>query len=81
MGGYLVAFDHPYFAVTDEDGAFSIANVPAGTYRLTVWHEGWNVLQRDAQGHLTFDAPRVVSREVTVPVPDRAPVIVELRAD
>jgi plastocyanin len=38
MSGYLVAFEHPYFAVTDEDGAFNIPNVPAGTYRLNVWH-------------------------------------------
>jgi len=81
MGGYVLAFDHPYFGVTDEDGDFSIAQVPAGTYRLTVWHEGWNVVQRDAQGHLTYDAPRVVSRDVTVPEPGGGPVIIELGAD
>jgi hypothetical protein len=23
----------------DEDGKFSIANIPAGTYKLKVWHE------------------------------------------
>lgn len=33
------AFDHPYFAVTDADGGFEIASVPAGTWRLVVWHE------------------------------------------
>jgi len=37
---YVAVFDHPYFAVTDAQGAFSIADLPAGTYTLKVWHEG-----------------------------------------
>ncbi|MBA4191054.1 MAG: hypothetical protein C0467_23970 [Planctomycetaceae bacterium] len=37
--GYVWAFDHPYFAVTDANGNFTIPNAPAGTWRLTVWHE------------------------------------------
>ena len=37
--GYVWAFDHPYFAVTDERGNFSIPNAPAGTWRLMIWHE------------------------------------------
>jgi len=37
--GYVWAFDHPYFVVTDEHGNFSIPNAPAGTWRLMVWHE------------------------------------------
>jgi hypothetical protein len=31
--------DHPYFAVTGEDGSFSLKNVPPGDYTVTVWHE------------------------------------------
>lgn len=27
-----------YFALTDDDGSFHIANVPQGDHRLTVWH-------------------------------------------
>ena len=30
---------HPYFAVTKEDGVYTIADLPAGTYVLEVWHE------------------------------------------
>ena len=37
--GYIAVFDHPYFAVTDEKGAFSIDSLPAGTYTVKVWHE------------------------------------------
>jgi hypothetical protein len=36
---YLAVFDHPYFAVTAPNGTFRIDNVPAGRYRLKVWHE------------------------------------------
>lgn len=39
MRAYIVVVDNPYFAVTGEDGAFKIDNIPAGTYKLTVWHE------------------------------------------
>jgi hypothetical protein len=39
MRGYIHVFDHPFFAVTDERGSFSIANLPAGLYTLKAWHE------------------------------------------
>ena len=32
-------FDHPYYAVTDEDGKFEIKDAPAGNYRIVYWHE------------------------------------------
>ena len=37
--GYVWSFDHPYFAVTDAQGEFTIENVPAGKWRLVVWQE------------------------------------------
>jgi plastocyanin len=39
MSAYVLVFNHPYFAVADEDGRYAIANVPAGTYTLKVWSE------------------------------------------
>jgi len=39
MQGWVGAFEHPYFAVTGPDGAFSLRNVPPGTYTLSAWHE------------------------------------------
>ena len=39
MSAWVLVFNHPYFAVTNDDGAYVIRNVPAGTYSLAVWHE------------------------------------------
>jgi hypothetical protein len=38
MFSYISVFDHPYFAVTDKDGNFKIANVPAGKYTVVAAH-------------------------------------------
>ena len=39
MTGYLKVFNHPYFAVTDEDGNFKIEKAPAGKYHIVAWQE------------------------------------------
>lgn len=39
MGTWIVAADHPYYAVTDDKGQFKLTDVPPGTYKLEVWHE------------------------------------------
>lgn len=36
---WVAVFDHPYFMVTERDGAFSLDSVPPGRYRLVAWHE------------------------------------------
>jgi len=38
MVAYISVFDHPYFAVTDKDGNFTIKNVPKGNYTVEVAH-------------------------------------------
>lgn len=39
MSAYIGVLDHPYFAVTDGNGGFSIPGLPAGNYVLEAWHE------------------------------------------
>jgi len=39
MEAFVVVVDTPYFAKTDQLGAFQIANVPPGHYTLVVWSE------------------------------------------
>ncbi len=39
MNAFVAVLDHPYFAVTGSDGAFSLKSVPPGTYTIEAWHE------------------------------------------
>ncbi len=36
---WIAVFDHPYFMVTERNGAFSLDSVPPGRYRVAAWHE------------------------------------------
>jgi len=48
MGAHLSVFDHPYFAVTKEDGTFKIpGNLPDGDYKLVFWHEKLGEQEKD----------------------------------
>jgi len=44
--GYIFIFDHPYAAVTDENGRFSMEGLPPGDYVLKIWHEGLGIEQK-----------------------------------
>lgn len=39
MASYIGVLDHPFYAVTGEDGSFEIKDLPAGTYVIEAWHE------------------------------------------
>lgn len=39
MSGWIIVQEHPYFAVTEEDGSFELLDVPPGQYRVRIWHE------------------------------------------
>ncbi len=39
MEAFIVVLQNPYYAVTSEDGGFTIEDVPAGTHTLEVWNE------------------------------------------
>ena len=39
MNAYVGVLDHPYFAVTGEDGTFELKGLPPGTYTIEAWHE------------------------------------------
>jgi hypothetical protein len=38
---------HPYYAVTDRDGFFKLADVPPGEYEIEAWHEGWRIVSEE----------------------------------
>jgi plastocyanin len=39
MAAYVAVSEHPFHAVTGEDGSFTIAGLPEGTFELEAWHE------------------------------------------
>ena len=39
MSAYILVFNHPFFALTEPDGRYSILGVPPGAYTLRVWSE------------------------------------------
>lgn len=60
MNAFIFVMDNPYFAVTDEKGAFTIKGVPAGDYTLVAWHEKFGETEQkikvaaDPLGNLSF---------------------------
>lgn len=38
MVGYIVVVDTPYFGRSGEDGRVQVAGLPAGRYRVEIWH-------------------------------------------
>ena len=59
MVAYIAVLPTPYFAKTDASGAAALAALPAGRYRLEIWHPR---------------APAAVTREIS-PAPDQAAVL------
>lgn len=39
MGAYCAVLNHPFFAVTSDQGTFEIKNLPPGNYVIEAWHE------------------------------------------
>jgi hypothetical protein len=72
MRAYLFVLEHPYAALTDADGTFTLEQVPAGTYQLTAWQPNWHVLSRERDpetgliSRIVFAPPVELDQTVTV---------------
>lgn len=78
MESYIGVLDHPYFAVTGEDGSFEIANLPPGDYVVEAWHERYGTQTMDVtvaeSGEATADFGFSDSMEATAVVPLGEPI-------
>ena len=68
MEGWRVVLPHSYYDMTQERGQFTISHVPAGTYRLKIWHP-LGSLARDirvqADESLSLDLPLIPDAVLT----------------
>jgi hypothetical protein len=39
MNAWVGVLNHPFHAVSGQDGTFGIQNLPPGTYTIEAWHE------------------------------------------
>lgn len=65
--GWLLVVDHPYYAQTSANGAFTIDGVPPGTYHIRAWHPSYGI----ADGSVTVSAG--AATDVTLKLAPRRP--------
>lgn len=49
MNCFVGVVDHPWFAVTGEDGTFELKGVPAGSYTVAAWSQMYKVREQPAK--------------------------------
>ena len=47
MRAWVVVAEHPFYAVTNDQGEFVLDNVPPGKYTLQLWHESLGAMTQD----------------------------------
>ena len=57
MSAYCGVLSHPFFAVTAEDGTYTIKDLPAGTYTIEAWHEKLGTLTQQVTVGATESKP------------------------
>lgn len=59
MRANIGVVDHPFFAVTGDDGSFAIKDVPPGDYQLVFWHEVYG----EQSAHITVTPKGTVTQD------------------
>lgn len=66
MESWGLAVNNPYFAKTDEQGRFTITDVPPGTYKLVVWHP---YIRTTTEQTITIGSKGTTEAHLAVPAP------------
>jgi plastocyanin len=66
MSGWVHVVDSPFVTVTDAHGAYHIPHLPPGTYRVTMWHEGWTT-RPSSNSRPAYSAAVSQTETVTIP--------------
>ena len=67
MNAYIFVAAHPYVTLTNQAGEFVMPSVPAGTYRIKMWHEGV-IRKRNIESlqRYEYEDPYELTQEVVV---------------
>jgi hypothetical protein len=67
MSATVMVFNHPWFAIPDEDGRFELPAVPPGEYEITAWHERLG----DTTKPIRVEGGRQATADFVLPVPEQ----------
>ena len=65
MSATVMVFDHPWFAVPDQQGMFELSGLPPGMHQVTAWHERLG----DTTQQLRVEGGRAATVDFVLPVP------------
>jgi len=65
MSATVMVFNHPWFAIPEEEGTFELPNVPLGMHQITAFHERLG----DTTQQLQVEPGRAATVDFVLPVP------------
>lgn len=63
MSAYIVVLETPYYSLTNNEGEFDIPSVPAGDYKLRIWHEEKDDVSLE---NISIPAKGVITRNLMI---------------
>jgi plastocyanin len=69
MSAVILVLDNPFFVTPEEDGKFSLADIPPGEYTLVAWHERIKPVRQKVR----IVAGQVTSVSFNIPLPPPTP--------
>lgn len=66
MESWGLVADHPYYAITDDEGRFRLADIPSGTYKVKVWHP---YIRDDIEQTITIEPNKEAGLALNVEAP------------
>ena len=76
MQSWAIAVDNPYYVLTDENGRFSLEDVPSGTYDLRAWHPG---IKQVVKQQVTIEPGKNLTVDFQLPSPGRRKTALTVR--